>query len=148
MLRNPIDRIYSNFWMNIRQGNKNYQELTFDKFIDKGLWNTPINHYTENLYEWLKYIPLEQIFLIKSEEFFECPEEVLSELYNFLGIEKHIYSHRIHETPLGKKASQYPPMHDPMKKRLQNLFSYQQYHLLELTGRDFGWYTTNHAPEG
>jgi len=141
MLRNPVDRIYSNFWMNVRQGVEEYQDENFENFIDKGHWHSGINLYSENLREWMKYFPLEQIFLIKSENFFKSPQEILDKLFDFLDIKRFIYSHQIHETPNAKKAGQYPPMKDKMRKRLNHFFSYQQYHLLELTGKDFGWFS-------
>ncbi len=142
MLRNPVDRIYSNFWMNVRQGIPQYQGESFEEFIDKGRWRSPINQYAENLQEWLKYFPKEQILLIKSEDFLEYPQEVLNLLFDFLGVRRHIFPHRIQETPFADKAGQYPPMQDYTRKRLTNLFSYQQYHLLELTGKDFGWFSS------
>jgi hypothetical protein len=141
MLRNPVDRMYSNFWMNVRRGGAALRYASFEDFVDQGGWYRPPNLYAENLRQWLAHFPLQQFFLIKSEEFFQDPQVVLDVLFDFLGVKQHSYARRIHETPVAERAHQYPPMKDQTRERVKDLLSYQQVHLLELTGKNFAWFS-------
>lgn len=141
MLRNPVDRMYSNFWMNVRQRAGAHRYGSFEEFVDKGGWYRPNNLYAENLRRWLRFFPLKQFFLIKSEDFYYKPQGTLEALFRFLGVARIEFTDHFCETPHAERPSQYPPMDGDTRHRLENLLSYQQYHLFELTGKDFNWFS-------
>lgn len=84
-LRDPIGRAFSNYLYNKKQG----KDTKYDKFIDM-----PINHhhfvkgrYFECLRPYLKLFPREQIFITTFEEMLARPDEVVSQVYDFLGVD-------------------------------------------------------------
>ncbi len=105
LLRNPIDRAFSHYQLEIRLGN---EELTFEDAInneEKRLGNeeqkflknenyTSFNHqhfsylnrgiYVDQLQKWEKFFPKKQFFIIQSEQFFSEPNKILKQLFEFL----------------------------------------------------------------
>ncbi len=88
LFRNPVDRIYSNYLMNIKQNIEFLHNWpTFDKFLVTSGWRQhAINNYADNLERWYCIFPREQILAIKSEDLFERTQEILAEIFEFLGL--------------------------------------------------------------
>ncbi|SFB00997.1 Sulfotransferase domain-containing protein [Lentibacillus halodurans] len=84
ILRNPIDRAYSHYWM---AKHKTHTQLTFKeaietndpRFVQRGL-------YYDQLRIFYSLFPKENIKVILFEDIHENNQEVLSNLYNFLGV--------------------------------------------------------------
>lgn len=86
LLRNPVDRVYSDFWMSIRNGiirKQNFNKIIKDKsshYIRRGL-------YAEQIREFLKYFKKENILFIISEEFRTNTEAILNNVIEFIGVD-------------------------------------------------------------
>src|SRR5208337_774326 len=107
MLRNPIDRAYSNYHHEIGQGN---ESLSFEDAIrrecmigadgailglkdlrEAGFYD--FDHfsylarglYVEQLRLWMQKISRKQFLILKSESFFTQPDKVIPEVFEFLG---------------------------------------------------------------
>lgn len=106
LLRNPIDRAYSHYQFNIRE---NREFLSFEEAIQaesdritpavmeqvkKGEYH--FNHqwysylsrgiYVDQIKEWQKYYPNNQILIIRSEDFRDDPDRVVNRIFSFLGL--------------------------------------------------------------
>jgi hypothetical protein len=85
MLRQPSKRAYSNYWHLVRSGRAMYS------FEDTLLLN-PNSVLQRSLYlnqieEYLKYFPKEQIKFVIFEEFLKDKKAVLKELCDFIGVD-------------------------------------------------------------
>ena len=89
MLRNPVDRAYSHYWM---AKHKNHTNLTFKevieqeepRFIQRGLYYKQLKTYYE------LFNP-NQIIVLFYDEVFKNPEYWLSKVCNFLGVNSTYY---------------------------------------------------------
>ena len=141
MLRNPVDRLYSNYHMNCRQDFKG----TFDEYIETSLHknkkNPNINQYTKNLSRWYEYFNKEQILIIKSEDFFENPLKTVNTIFAFADLAKvpltKIKPVVPFSKPNSKPMSHYPPMNSVTRKKLEKEFTEEVRTFSELTSKDF-----------
>ena len=108
LLRNPIDRAYSNYKMERKKGkevsdtfqealDKEYDrikslEKNFDDedfvFLHQNFSYFQRGLYYEQVKRYFNYFDKDQILILKSENFFENPENVLKKIYDFLGVRK------------------------------------------------------------
>ena len=156
LLRNPIDRAYSQYWMNVR---KKRELLSFadaikaeperlkgeEEEIIKTVVTQPIsNHrqfsylsrslYVEQLSKWLNYYPLDQMLIISLDDFLHNPEKTIQETLIFLELpEYHNFNFHI-----GKKNT-YPPMDPALRKELSDYFRPHNEQLEALLNRKFNW---------
>jgi len=156
LLRDPIARAFSHYKMNVKNG---IESLSFEEAIDKenerlqeDLLNMQAdelfvgkNHrrysyikrgfYDEQLAVWLKYFPLEQMTIIKSEDFFEDSEKVVKQVFDFLKLKSNAnginYSNKNKGIP--------GEMNETTRIKLKSLFEEQTEKLRELTGKTFLW---------
>jgi hypothetical protein len=95
MLRNPADRAFSQFIMNLKQGkilNTNFrEEITRDDQVVPSGWG--INHqylyigkYYNQVKDYLEVFPKEQVKVLLYDEFLASPQKILSEMFTFLGV--------------------------------------------------------------
>ncbi len=98
MFRNPVDRAYSHYWMSVRRG---YEDKPFEEaiklekerirkdqyfkryfsYISRGLYANQVKNY-------LKYFPLENMFfIIFEEDFLKNRKKTISNLFKFLDVE-------------------------------------------------------------
>ena len=155
LLRNPISRAYSQYHHMKRKGrislsfehcilleqeilagrkeaffnDENHSDLMFRRFSFLAR-----SRYAEQLSEWLKYFPREQLLIIRSEDYFSNSGQTFQEVFNFLGLPPA-------EIILTKEhhSSDYPPMKAETREQLADYFKPFNQQLYELTGRDFGW---------
>lgn len=148
LLRNPVDRAYSHYQMKVRRG---VETLPFAEAIEREperlgdseeLAGTAWRHfsyvargeYANQLDRWLGCFPREQLLVLKSEEFFQQPEQVLHETLAFLGLRPW--------SPRGFRPhhlSSYPRLDPATRRRLVDHFAPHNRRLYDLLGRDFGW---------
>ncbi len=160
LLRNPIDRAYSQFWMNLRQ---NVEDLSFtdaikmeplrlakakEEMISRGASSDyqlfsylSRGHYAEQLRNWFKYFSCEQILIISFDEFLQNPDKIMAEVLLFLGLPEYKFIFQ-----KGSKLNfdadhkhRYPPMSPMMRKRLSDYFRPYNEELEILLDRKFGW---------
>lgn len=145
LFRNPVDRIYSNYRMNIKQNPKTLQQWpTFSKFLETSGWQQcAINNYADNLERWYQTFPRKQILVIKSEDFFECTQEILAEIFEFLELSSHKIKDLAPIIPLADSRSipgkHYPPVKKEERVVLERHFEPLNKKLYTLLGRDFNW---------
>ncbi|MCX6276623.1 MAG: sulfotransferase domain-containing protein [Bacteroidetes bacterium] len=155
LLRNPVNRAYSQYYHMQRKGriSLSFEHcIRLEKDILKGrkeAFYEDENHsdlmyrrfsflsrsrYAEQLSEWLKYFPLGQILIIRSEDYFSNSGETFQEVFNFLSLPAA-------DILLAKEhhSSGYPPMKQETRELLAEYFKPFNQQLYELTGRDFGW---------
>ena len=160
MLRNPVDRAFSNYEHMVRLG---FETLSFEQALDKEedrlagefqlLDQDPSysaldlrrfsyvkrGKYAEQLGTWMRHFPQEQMLVLQSEDFFADTASVYREISGFLGVRSWQprkfpnYSYRRgRESPKGEMSAE-------MRRRLEETFAPHNQRLYELLGRDLGW---------
>lgn len=158
LLRNPVDRAYSNYHHQKRIGHE--QLPTFEEAIaaeperlrgerekmlaDAGYVSA--NHrrfsylsrglYAEQLREWRKFFAEDQIQVLRSEDLYRSTESILKTILDFLGLPDCQPDKNISEP---SKKPRYPAMDPQTRRRLGDYFEPHNRELYEYLGRDFGW---------
>jgi len=157
LLRNPVDRAYSHYQMLVRRG---YEPLTFEKAIEaeearsrgerdklpEDEHYTVVNLgrfsylsrslYVDQLVRWFEFIGNEQTLVLKSEDYFESPQETMRLVLDFIDLpdwEPETWEVR---SKYGKVKQQ---MNPSTRRRLEEYFEPHNRRLYELLGKDFGW---------
>lgn len=156
ILRNPIDRAYSQYQMERRKGrelNATFEgaikgELERIKLARIEVNNNPLenNHIHENtsylsrgLYidqieDWLKWFDLKQLLVLESESLFKEPETGLKSVYDFLGVSNVIANDL---TPYNVVS--YASMDPELREELSGFFAPYNKRLERLLGMKFNW---------
>jgi hypothetical protein len=156
LLRNPIDRAYSQYAHQVRQG---YETLSFEDAVtqeeqrtareqemlerDERYFSFNDKHYTylargkyiDQLQRWMELFPREQFLILRSEDFYNEPASSLTETFKFLGL------------PVAGLQKDYQPynygtyskMEPATRKRLIAYFAPYNARLSEYLGMDFDW---------
>lgn len=99
ILRNPVDRAYSHYWHVIKMG---HEYLSFEKAIEKEeerLNTGDVNSkryfsykdrgkYVKQLRRFEEYFPKDQILILLQDDLKKHPNEVLKQVYSFLGVDE------------------------------------------------------------
>ncbi|MDQ3693514.1 MAG: sulfotransferase domain-containing protein [Chloroflexota bacterium] len=148
LLRNPIDRAYSQYQMNVR---KEFEPLSFEEAIAAELerlraapdrsseqWRHASyltrGLYADQLTRWLAVFPREQLLVLQSEAFFARPQEGLARSLEFLGQqpwqppEYEVYN-------LGTYGG---GMGDATRARLAEYYAPHNQRLYDMMGIDYG----------
>ena len=155
LLRDPVDRAYSSYQHQVRAGR---ETLSFEAAIEAEegrllderermladeTYVSP-NHrhfsylsrsvYVDQLKSWHQYFGRDQLLVLKSEDMFERPQQVLNRAVGFCGLPEWDFG------PL-KRADKpgYAPMDPRTRSRLESFFEPHNQRLYEYLGRDFGW---------
>ncbi len=154
ILRNPIDRAYSQYWHNVTRYKR--ENLSFEEAIakeearlsgeEKKLLTDPSykspNHqhysylargrYLPQVKLWLSFFPKDQVLILNSDDFRIKPDKVMTQVFNFIGLDKCplVYSN---------KKSEYPPMDPGVRKKLSDYFRPYNVALEKHLGRKFNW---------
>lgn len=87
LIRNPVDRIWSQLKMNKRIRFKS-ENIDYDEILKiKSDFAYQNSAYTSNLEKWSKNYDSSQIFIGFFEQILQNPEELLSSIYSFLGVD-------------------------------------------------------------
>ncbi|MEW4267096.1 sulfotransferase domain-containing protein [Priestia aryabhattai] len=119
LLRNPVDRAYSNYQMKVKKGHdhRSFEEAIiqdesrlkseFQQVIRK-YQNKKPNHliypyitrgiYVEQLKTWMDLFPKHQFLIVKSEELFNEPQKVVNQVARFLGLSENKLSMKMFKT--------------------------------------------------
>lgn len=140
LLRNPIDRAYSAYNMNVTRGNRQIPR-TFEQAIANQNLSMEASevyllrgNYAEHIKKWLKHFRREQFLFIKSEEFFNDPRSTLQKVYNFLEIDEN-YPDNLSAQEIGA----YSELSTQTRARLENYYARPNRELAELLGDEFQW---------
>jgi len=148
MLRNPVDRAYSQFWHEKRVGHED-AIITFDDAVNleearlrgsdprrgraigyESFGYLKRSIYVEQLERWFRYFDREKIEIIKSERFYQNTSKVVKELLEFLDIAP------LDLGPYEKYYGlDYPEMSDKMRERLKEYYEPYNEKLYDLIGR-------------
>ena len=153
ILRNPIDRAYSNYHVGIKYGN---EALSFEEAINweiknleqknlrgKENWMNKFNHprsyvikglYSEQLDIWFKLFQKEQILVISTEEMAINPNKTVNEIFQFLNMPKYDLQH-----PQKKKFESYPKMKPETRKLLAEFYNPYNEKLFKMISKRFDW---------
>jgi hypothetical protein len=155
VLRDPVDRAYSHFQMELRWGRESgsfedalaQEEREIPPELER-IRNDPeyVSHngfsrtyvarglYAEQLERWLQFFPRAQLLVLTSEELLADPAQVMSRIASFFGIPEW----RAETYPL-RGARPYPPISTEARERLARTFEPHNRVLEALLGRELGW---------
>jgi len=157
LLRNPIDRAYSHYTMNVKndyehrtfedaldhekertlgryekmQKNENYYSWDYDlyAYLEHGI-------YVDKLKRWMSVFPKEQFLIIQSEEFSKDPSKVYNETLQHLELPEW----KLKEYKRYKKLDYKDKNIDPqLRKKLEGFFKPHNEKLFEFLGKRFDW---------
>lgn len=156
LLRNPVDRAYSHYHHEVRQG---YETLSFEGAIrgeearlygelekileDENYYSINYRHYSylargvyiDQLKRWKKFFPDKQILILKSEDFFNNPPSVMSKVLEFLGLpDWHPNTYKKYND-----GGNYGNMDLAMREYLIDYFAPHNKRLYEGLSVNFGW---------
>ena len=155
LLRNPIDRAYSHYQMEVSSGN---EELSFEESIEKegertkGIMEKMQDNenfysvyfyrksyltrglYYEQLKRWFKFFPRENFLILKSEDLYSNPSKIYQKSLDFLELPKHeLTSFKAH------RMRKYSTIKPKTREKLIDYFKPNNEKLYQLLGRDFNW---------
>jgi hypothetical protein len=136
LLRNPIDRAYSHYQMQVKRGT---EPRTFEEAIERqhsSYMSRGI--YVDQLLRWFEFFSKEQMLILKSEDFFERPIETLKVVLTFLDLPD--WQPEASELQQRRHSGTYKQEMDPStRQRLEAYFEPYNQRLYECLGVDFGW---------
>ena len=152
LLRNPIDRAYSNYQLGKRSGNEllsfenaikkeielleknnDFENDEIEKFrrtrsyIAKGLYYNQIKH-------WFALFPQEQILVLNSDDLAKNPHQTMKSVFNFLELPEEEIINLQH-----RKVETYEKMNKETRQFLTNLFKPHNEKLFKSIGKRFDW---------
>lgn len=151
VLRNPVERAYSQYHHQVRVGaeSRSFEEaLDYEQTLppdprerfqqDSGNFK---HHsylsrgiYVEQLQAWEQFFPRDQMLVLKTEELAERPETVLTRVFEFLDVSPW----QPKESRRDHKAS-YSPINPDTRQQLSEFFRPHNQRLYEYLGTDMGW---------
>lgn len=142
LLRNPIDRAYSEYNMHVRQLKRD-DFPTFEQAIANPELSMEASRvyllrgiYAEHIKNWMKHFDRDRFLFIKSEDLFGNPQPVLKNAYEFLGLDE-VYPDSLKAQEVGAYSDLLPETHAMLKE----YFSKPNQELVELLGERFRWET-------
>jgi hypothetical protein len=136
LLRNPIDRAYSHYQMQVKRGTepRTFEEAIeqqHSSYVSRGI-------YVDQLLRWFEFFSKEQMLILKSEDFFERPVETLKVVLTFLDLPD--WQPEASELQLRRHTGTYKLKMDPStRRRLEAYFEPYNQRLYECLDVDFGW---------
>jgi hypothetical protein len=155
VLRNPVDRAYSQFQMSVRES---YEDLSFQDAIageedrlrpevhrsrrDRHYASHPLakhsylyrSHYDDQFARWLELFPRERFHVIRAEDLDATPEQAMASVFEFLGLPPHTLGDLPH-----LHTARYEPMPAATRAWLVDYFRPRNERLSELLGFDLDW---------
>jgi hypothetical protein len=87
ILRNPVERTYSSYWHDVRQGN---EHRPFMDAIQKDSSYLRISNYAAQLEKYFHYFPKEAFCIVFFEELKKTPVAIAQQCFHFLGLNDEI----------------------------------------------------------
>ena len=152
ILRNPIDKTYSHYYLSTTSGEtRNFEEVIKKDMDDISKWNvnskddnyfaTKVEKsilargfYVEQLLSWFELFPKNQILIISSDELALNTKNTMNEIFKFLNLPEY-------EIPNTDKVnvSKYSKMNPDTRKLLMNFFKPYNEQLFKFLDRKFDW---------
>jgi hypothetical protein len=148
LLRNPVDRAYSHYQMEVRRGKeaRSFEEATQEEMRSaEGEGNTVnVPHaylrrglYAEQLERFSFFANRERLLVVKSGNLFTRRLEALDRVLTFLRLPPFEPTLAPHAPPAGRAT--YEPMDLDTRRRLEGFFAPHNERLYALLSTDFGW---------
>ena len=159
LLRNPVDRTYADYR---KKEGKGRESRTFEKVVGEkmeatsrgergemlegehrvnpGVEETALLRrgiYVDQLLRWSQFFPKEQMLVLKSEEFFESPQETLKVFLEFLELPE--WEPKASLLQEIRDEAEEARLHPETRRRLEEYFEPHNRRLYEFLGKDFGW---------
>jgi len=156
LLRNPIDRAFSQHNMNVKN---DYEINNFSDALKEEprrianriekmsndvsyySWNFDLYAYLEHgiyvdkIKRWMEVFPKEQFFIIQSEEFLKNPSKIYNDVLEFLGLA----NWEPKEFVLYKKREYKEKMNSDLRNELVEYFKPHNKRLYDFLGKSFDW---------
>jgi hypothetical protein len=165
LLRNPVDRAYSQYWIEVKAGFEtwSFQDAVkreqerlageFEKMLeDESYYSHSFRHfsylrrgiYVDQLQNWTRYFPREQLLILRSEDLYKDPATVLKRTLEFLDVPAQDlnkeYKNYRRPSKTGYRKKEAPPKMDPeIRKYLLEYFKPHNTRLYDYLGIDFRW---------
>jgi hypothetical protein len=149
ILRNPVDRAYSQYCHNKR---RETEPLTFKRALEaeeERLQATETSkpsykqfmewsykargRYAEQLLRWLALFPPEQLLVLRAEDLFTLPAETMAVVWEYLELEP------VYQEEYEAHRAQSYRVYASTREYLADYFRIHNQTLGEMLGRDFGW---------
>jgi hypothetical protein len=162
LLRNPVDRAYSRYQQMVRRGRvtRTFEEVIEkekalllgapesgeerEEYLDKARessesWIQALYKgiYVEHLARWAEHFDREQMLILKSEDFFARPQEVLQQVFRFLDLPE--WEPDPSEFERKRNTRRYEKMDPETRRSLEEYFEPHNQRLYDFLGRDLGW---------
>ena len=156
LLRNPVDRAYSHYQHQVRRGREtlSFEEAIeaeeerlsgeLETMLEDELYNSfHYQHfsylsrgvYVDQLARWSKFFGKDRMLVLKSEDFFDRPQDALKTVQGFLDLPE-----RIPESPEPFNTGSYEEVMAPStRERLEDYFALYNRRLYEYLGANLGW---------
>ena len=141
LLRNPVDRAYSDYQQVTRKGR---ETRTFEEAMDyENLDDAPRKFlsksiYVDQLLRWSEFFDRQQMLVLKSEDFFEDPAGTLKPVLSFLDLPE--WKPKVWDLHYKRNKGDYEGGMDPAtRRRLEEYFEPHNRRLYDFLGQDFGW---------
>ena len=160
ILRNPVDRAYSQYHYIIKQRNEKLPlpfeealELSKERYMKKKEYDDIINNtnsffaqynsdaltargiYADQLENWFKHYDKKQFLFLSTEDFHKNTQHTLDQVFNFLGLNPFKI-----DNPKRHNVGNYKEkMNEETRKSLIEYFKPHNARLYKLLQRDFGW---------
>ncbi len=156
ILRNPVDRAYSQFWMNKRNKSeqlsfeealaaetgrlegeyeKIIQDPNYDSYNYRKYSYCTRGIYIDQIRRWFDYFPSEQFLILTLNDLKNDPQGTMAQVFQFLEVPNYALSHYTEENA-GKN---YPPMDPSTRIQLAKFFEPYNEELEEFLGRKLNW---------
>jgi hypothetical protein len=143
LLRNPVERAYSNYRHLARLGHERSFEQTIDDNLEGKRYERHTTFhdilasgaYAGFLEELFAVFPRGQVLVLSSEEFFADPDATVRKCHSFLGVRELSLKEYRKFNPGGRKKE----MGEETREKLEEYYGPHNKRLYVLLGRDFGW---------
>ena len=155
LLRDPVERTISAYYHQVRSGTETLaleealdreptrltheierlqRDESYKSFAHRQFSYMARGHYADQLLEWYRHFPRERLLVLRSEDFFEDPGQVMAQVFDFLSLPRSASS----AFPQFN-AGDYPEVDPAVRTRLTAHFASHNDRLYALLGRDLGW---------
>ena len=147
ILRNPVDRAYSNYNLAVRENN---EKLTFEEaiqeemeFLSKNSFLETVNRfrsyltkgvYVNQIIPWLEIFPRDQFHFLSIEQMKSEPVDTLNQIFKFLSIPNYNIP-----TPQRRKVTNYKKMNDRTREQLIEYYKPHNEKFFETIKQKFEW---------
>ncbi|MFQ6025935.1 MAG: sulfotransferase domain-containing protein [Dehalococcoidia bacterium] len=135
LLRNPIDRDWSSVRFAARSNPSALDSYTYEDFVHKvhNDWSLTRSEYVSSINNWTRFFPKEQLFIGFIEDIIENPQQLILNVFEFLGVEPNEkYIHRRITRPVNVSPEKEMPLE--LKLYLSRLYQEQIRCLSEMIG--------------